>query len=126
MPLLRYFVFAGAGLLAALLIVSSWLPAPAPAEHDAHALDKTTIRINGDKPAYERVTIDTSLPTITPPAVQQSTVAEQDSNREAFAKMDDAAPAAPPVPLKRVAVRKRPKRAVVVMARPAGGLFDLW
>ncbi len=128
MPLLRYFLVAGSGLLLLLFLVSANLPAPVTRESDANALDKTTIRINGNKPVVERVTIDTSVPTTTPSAAEPSVIAAQDSTREAFAKMEDAsAPVAvPPIPVKKVAVRKRPKRSVVVTARPAGGLFDLW
>ncbi len=127
MPLLRYFVVAGTGLLLLLFLVSAYLPVPVTRQSDANGLDKTTIRINGDKPVFERVTIDTSVPTTMPPAVAAPVVAEQDSVREAFAKMDDASipVAAPPAPVKKVAVRKRPKRSVIVTARSAG-LFDLW
>ncbi|HEY0236898.1 MAG TPA: hypothetical protein VGC86_17865 [Afipia sp.] len=141
MPVLRYFVVAGAGLLALLFMVSVWLPAPVVTERDASGLDKTTIRISAEKPVAERVTIDTSVPSVTPPALS---VAEQPSapsvasdardesqdksRRDALARMDDGQAVAPvvtpPAPVKKVAVRKHPKRPVV-MARPAG-LFDLW
>ncbi len=134
MPVLRYFFFAGAGLLVLLFAVSAYLPAPVTVQRDAASLDKTTIRISGDKPAAERVTIDTSVPTIVPPAMQPAAVADAqtDSKSDAYARMDDAAsvepvttPVAPPAPVKKVAVRKHPKRPVVVVARPAG-LFALW
>ncbi len=149
MPVLRYFVVAGAGLLALLFIVSAWLPAPAFTERDARSLDKTTIRISGEKPVAERVTIDTSEPTVMPPVAAmpggESPVAQNDaqdelqdkvqdkledkSRRDALARMDDEQAAAPvvthPAPVKKAAARKHPKRPVVVMARPSG-LFDLW
>ncbi|WP_425530529.1 hypothetical protein, partial [Stenotrophomonas maltophilia] len=82
-------------------------------ERDASGVDKTTIRISGEKPAAERVTIDTSVPTppapvaavpaAEPSAVERS-VAQSDaqneaqedkSRREALARMDDAQAAAP-------------------------------
>ena len=141
MPVLRYFVVAGAGLLALLFVVNAWLPAPVITERDANGLDKTTIRINGDKPVAERVTIDTSVPTIVPPVAALSVapgVSQADSQgespRDALARMDDAAvivseatphAAAQPAPLKKIAARKPPKKRPIVVARPAG-LFDLW
>jgi hypothetical protein len=136
MPVLRYFVFAGAALLALLFAVNAYLPAPVTAQRDASNLDKTTIRINGTAPVAERVTIDTSIPTIVPPAAQPAALAsaQDDSKRDAYARMDDEASvehaatpvAAPQTPVKKVAARKHPKpRPVVVMARPAG-LFALW
>ncbi len=140
MPILRYFVVAGVGLLALLFMVNAWLPAPVITERDASVLDKTTIRINGEKPVSERVTIDTSVPTITPPVaalpVAEPSVAQSDaqaemqdkSRRDALARMEDAQVAppvvTPPVSAKKVAARKHPKRPVV-LARPSG-LFDLW
>ena len=138
MPLLRYFVIAGASLLALLFIVSAWLPAPAVRESNPGALDKTTIRIGGNPSTFERVTIDTSVPTTQAPAVASTdgalpVVAEpivtvQYPAREAFAKMEDApaAAAAPSAPPKKVAARKHPRRAVVATPRPFGGLFALW
>lgn len=136
MPLLRYFVVAGTGLVILLFLVSAQLPKPVNVARDANPIDKTTIRITGSKPALERVTIDTSLPTIIPPAAEPPVVAAQDlnrrdSNRDAFAEMEDTPPetAAPvahmPAPVKKAAARKRPKRSIIVTARPAG-LFDLW
>ncbi len=134
MPLLRYFVVAGTGLLLLLFVVSAYLPAPVTRQSDANALDKTTIRINGDKPVAERVTIDTSLPTITPAVVAAAAVQEEtqdDSKRNALARMEDAPPPVaavvtpPPARVKKVAIRKRPRRSAVVLARPTG-FFDLW
>lgn len=140
MPVLRYFVVAGVGLLALLFVVSAWLPAPVTTRPDASGFDRTTIRISGDKPVSDRVTIDTSVPTVTPPvaaapeaepSIVQSESQEkpQDTSRQdALARMEDAQAAAPvatpPVPAKKVAARRHPKRPVMV-ARPPG-LFALW
>ncbi|RTL52860.1 MAG: hypothetical protein EKK40_06830 [Bradyrhizobiaceae bacterium] len=137
MPVLRYFVVAGAGLLALLFVASAWLPASVVTEHDASGLDKTTIRISGDRPAAERVTIDTSVPTITPPAApvvaQEESKQDElkdDSRREALARMDNSASAenatasavSAPMPVKKAAHKHR-KRPATAAAQP---LFALW
>ena len=140
MPVLRYFVVAGVGLIALLFAVSAWLPAPVTTERDSSGFDRTTIRISGEKPVSDRVTIDTSIPTVMPPVaaapVAEPSVVQGDaqpesqdkSRQDALARMDDAqsaAPvAAPPAAAKKVAARKHPKRPAVMPRRE--GLFALW
>ena len=66
MPVLRYFVFVGAALLALLLVVGQAFPAlpTAPVTDDA-ATDVSTIRIRSDRKWPDRVVFDTSAPALT-------------------------------------------------------------
>jgi hypothetical protein len=66
MPLLKYFGSAGTALLL-LLFGLNWL-VPQTAEGPVRSgVDRTVIRISSVERLPERVTIDTSLPTIVPP-----------------------------------------------------------
>lgn len=69
MPLLRYFIFVGGGLLALLFGVSAYVPnLPAvEASKSAVAADLSIIRIHSDRKWPERIVFDTSLPTKPPP-----------------------------------------------------------
>jgi hypothetical protein len=66
MPIIRYIVCTGTGLLALLIIVNWFLPEPAtePA-HDI--IERPVIRIASIQQLPERIVIDTSQPTIVPP-----------------------------------------------------------
>jgi hypothetical protein len=60
MPLLRYFLFVGASLLALLLVANAALPsAPAP-EGLTSATDLPPVRIHSERKLPERVVFDTS------------------------------------------------------------------
>jgi hypothetical protein len=98
MPLMRYFVFVGGGLLVLLLIVSACLPALPVATNSQPTAELPTIRILSDRKWPERVVFDTSHPTIVPapaavvaeaPAPPKSADAEpaKAQVREAFAQM---------------------------------------
>jgi len=69
MPLGRYFAFIGSMLLALLFLADWYLPQPAamPARTD---VDRTVIRLHSSHKWPERIVIDTSLPTIVPPAAR--------------------------------------------------------
>ena len=72
MPLLRYFLFVGAALLALLFVVDAYLP-KLPVADRANATNTaantatgvSVIRIHSDRKWPERVEFDTSLPAVT-------------------------------------------------------------
>jgi hypothetical protein len=142
-PIARYFIFVG-GTLAALLFVAGWcLPTPPAMFADQLAIDRTIIRIKSAHKWPERVVLDTSHPTIKPPAVeelpavqpvrQSSDEAGNQSNLEAMAQLEpDSQPAAvdhptlhPTLQVKRgVARTARSKRRIarqLARAEAAGG-----
>src|SRR4051812_34249199 len=75
MPLVRYFLGVGGTLLALLFALNAYLATPAaspeavaaPAAADADQF-KPMVRIHSAQKLPERIVIDTSLPTIVPPA----------------------------------------------------------
>jgi hypothetical protein len=97
-PIARYFIFVG-GTLAVLLFFADWyLPTPSPvfAVHQ-HDIDRTIIRIRSAHKWPEKVVLDTSHPTMTPPAAEEpppvqsfrlaSDEAGNQSNLEAMAQL---------------------------------------
>jgi hypothetical protein len=93
-PLARYFITVG-GTLAALLFIASWcLPTPPALFAEGMAIDRTTIRIRSARKWPEKIVLDTSQPTITPPAIEQPLAMElpleearNRSNLEAMAQI---------------------------------------
>jgi hypothetical protein len=76
MPIFRYFIFVGGALLALLFAVNLALPNTPEGETIlTSGGDLPLIRIHSDHKLPERVVLDTSQPTIVPPAVQVATVA---------------------------------------------------
>ena len=75
MPVMRYFLFVGAALLALLLVAGEVFPT-APAESAVQgtstASDLSVIRIHSDRKWPERVVFDTSIPTIIPARTQMA------------------------------------------------------
>jgi hypothetical protein len=70
-PLARYFITVG-GALAALLFIASWcLPTPPALFAEGLAIDRATIRIRSARKWPEKIVLDTSQPTITPPSIEQ-------------------------------------------------------
>jgi hypothetical protein len=67
-PIASYLIFVG-GALAALLFIPGWcLPKPPAMFADqAPAIDRAIIRIKSARKWPEKVVLDTSQPTITPP-----------------------------------------------------------
>ena len=141
MPIARYFIFVG-GTLTALLFIAGWcLPTPPAMFADQQlAIDRTIIRIKSAHKWPEKVVLDTSHPTITPPPVeepaaaqsvrQSSDQAENQSNLEAMAQLEpDAQPAAvnhhPALQVKRAVARTaRSRRRMtrrVARAETGGG-----
>jgi hypothetical protein len=102
MPLGRYFAFIGSVLFALLFLADWYLPQPAamPARAD---VDRTVIRLHSGHKWPERIVIDTSLPTIVPPAAKVAdTVPARPppagrSPREAFALAASAQATAPAI-----------------------------
>ena len=73
MPVMRYFLFVGAALLALLLVageVFSTAPAESAVQGTSAASDLSVIRIHSDRKWPERVVFDTSIPTIVPAPTQ--------------------------------------------------------
>jgi hypothetical protein len=145
MPVLRYFVFVGAALLALLFVVGWELP-PSPAVEAASATDLTTIRIRSDRKWPERIVFDTSAPTIVAAPTQTASVAPvaaapgrvadaltKVTARDAFAQLtpsDLKKPEAKPVQKRKVAKRHVNPPAtnpptMLMAQRPQFGLFGL-
>jgi hypothetical protein len=94
MPIFRYFVFVGGALLALLLAVDFVLPSQPVAQAVASTVsnDQPLIRIRSDRHLPERVVLDTTQPTIVPPAVKTAAVVApqppvQDGTSAALAEM---------------------------------------
>jgi hypothetical protein len=138
-PIARYFIFVG-GTLAALLLIAGWcLPTPPAMFANQLAIDRTIIRIKSARKWPEKVVLDTSQPTITPPAVEEPTAAQSvrlppdepgdESNLEAMAQLkpyrQPAAVDHPTLQIKRgVARTARSKRRItrrLARAETGGG-----
>jgi hypothetical protein len=147
MPVLRYFMFVGAALVALLFVVGAELPASPAVEAANAAPDLSTIRIHSDRKWPERVVFDTSAPrivaaptqtaSVTPAIATPERVAEVSTKvtaRDAFAQLTPAdlkKPEAKPVQKRKVAKRRaNPPTmlnppAMLVAQRPQFGLFGL-
>jgi hypothetical protein len=127
-PIARYFIFVG-GTLAALLFIPGWLLPKPPAmfADQSVALDRAVIRIKSAHKWPEKVILDTSQLTITPPVIVdppaiQSAIpllsdkAPDRSNLEAMALLKpDTQPAAinhPTLQIKRGVARAARSRRV--------------
>ena len=76
MPIARYFIIVG-GTLAALLFIAGWcLPTPPAMFAHQLAIDRLIIRIKSARKWPEKVVLDTSQATITPPAVEEPPAAQ--------------------------------------------------
>src|ERR1700694_1989063 len=76
-PIARYFVVVGSAL-AALLLIAGWsLPEPPPSFPDRpEIIERAAIRIKSAHKWPEKVILDTSQPTMAPPAVEQPPAAQ--------------------------------------------------
>jgi hypothetical protein len=151
MPVMRYFLYVGAALLALLFVAGEAFPTlpvtPTVQASDTAAADVPMIRIHTDRKWPERVVFDTSAPTIVPTQTQIAkneagaaapvTVADASTKvtaRDAFAQLV-------PTELKKPAVKPQQKRKVakrrvappaaptmLVAQRPSFGLFanNIW
>ena len=100
MPLARYFLFVGVALLALLFAVDAYLPKLPATEASTAGADLSVIRIHSAQKWPERVVIDTTLPTITPPTTAMrvvnippaslASVPEKSRVREAVAQAQSA------------------------------------
>lgn len=135
MPLARYFVFAGGGLMA-LLFVADFFSPKAVAEsgvHSAGPVDKTTLRIRSEQKFPERIVFDTTQPTIVPKAAQtQSAQAELPGPapapeitasarvRETFAQFSPAEPKKADAVVKKKKTAKAPGQPMRFARSPFG------
>jgi hypothetical protein len=98
-PIARYLIFVG-GTLAALLLIANWcLPTPPAMFANQRVIDRSIIRIKSAHKWPEKVVLETSQPTITPPAVEQPPAAQSawlppdetgdQSNLEALAQLPE-------------------------------------
>ena len=142
MPLARYFVFVGGGLLALLFVVAAVLPQvpAADANRTDTAVDKPIIRIHSDRKWPERVVFDTSIPTIVPAQTVKAEVAPAPPPpaivadvsakvrvREAFAQLAPPQPKRPEPKLQRkrkIAKSHAAPPMVQVAQQPRFGLFE--
>jgi hypothetical protein len=125
-PIARYFIFVGGTLAALLLIAGSCLPTPPAMFADQLAIDRTIIRIKSARKWPEKVVLDTSQPTITPPVIEEPSAAQSvwlppdearhKSNLEAMAQLKPDIPSAavdhPTLQIKRGAARTARSRRV--------------
>jgi hypothetical protein len=111
MPVMRYFLFVGVALLALFFAVDAYLPKMPVTEAPRAAADLSVIRIHSVQKWPERVVIDTTLPSITPPATAMRVVnippaslaeaPEKTRVREALAQPQPADPKRPEARRKR-------------------------
>ena len=144
MPVMRYFMFVGAALLALLFVVSAELPSPPVAKATNTAADVPMIRIHSDRKWPERVVFDTSarlaavapvqtasIAPVPPVPAERADVPTRLTTRDAYAQLTpvdlkkrEAKPAR-----KRRLVRKRVSPPTMLVAqRPQFGFFanNIW
>jgi hypothetical protein len=145
MPVLRYFVFVGAALLALLFVVAEAFPVLPTAQGVGvtAAADVPTIRIHTDRKWPERVVFDTSAPTIVPATVVAAVpvqpptptpagvadVGTKVTARDAFAQLTPSdLKKVKPQPKRKIAKRHVAPPPIQVAQRPQFGLFaiNLW
>ena len=90
MPLARYFMYVGGVLLALLLVVNAYLPAPPPIAERADA-EVPVIRIHSERKWPQPVVFDTSHPTIAP--AQPVQIAKTEAAKTEAAALAADAPA---------------------------------
>jgi hypothetical protein len=76
-PIARYFMVVGSALVV-LLLIASWILPESPERFPdrPEIIDRATIRIKSARKWPEKVVLDTSKPTITPPVVMDPPVAQ--------------------------------------------------
>jgi hypothetical protein len=149
MPLMRYFLFVGAALLALLFVAGEAFPTLPAVEVSNTAADLPMIRIHSDRKWPERVVFDTSIPTFVP---AQTQIAKNEPGvaapaqvavnsavdgstkvtaRDAFAQLvpsDLKKPDPKPQRKRRIAKRRVAPPTMLVAQRPQFGLFanNIW
>ena len=140
MPLLRYFMFVGGALLALLLIVAWASPTPPVAGTVASGGDVPPVRILSDRKWPERIVLDTSQQTITPPVLAAQALAPVDMStktraHESYAQLvpsdqkpADAVAKKPQSPKRRVARSHPVGRPMMMVQQPryAYGWYTMW
>src|SRR6185437_7456255 len=145
MPVLRYFVFVGAALLALLFVVGAELPPSTVVQAGNETPDLSTIRIHSDRKWPARVVFDTSAPTIVPAPTQTASaapaaaaqpervadVSTKVTARDAYAQVTPAdlkKPEAKRAHKRRIAKRRPGPPPMLVAQRPQFGLFanNIW
>src|SRR4029077_9481605 len=111
MPVVRYFLFVGVALLAFLFAADAYLPKMPAAESPRATADLSVIRIHSVQKWPERIVLDTTLSTITPPPtamrvgnIPPASLAEAPEKgpmREALAQVQPADPKRPEARRKR-------------------------
>src|SRR5450631_828478 len=101
-PIARYFTVVGSALVVLLWIADWCLPTPPAMFAKQLVIDRSIIRIKSARKWPEKVVLDTSQPTIIPPAVEGPPVAQwvrlppdeagDQSNLEAMAQLEPDAP----------------------------------
>jgi hypothetical protein len=75
-PIARYFMVVGSALVSLLQIAGWSLPEATPSFPDRPDIDRATIRIRSEHKWPERIVLDTSRSTMTPPAVKDPPAAQ--------------------------------------------------
>jgi hypothetical protein len=120
MPWVRYFFFGAAALIGLLFISDAFLPKEAVAVGPDAAAERPMVRIQSDQRWPERIVMDTSQPTISPPqtvlpvvAAAPKAVADIDTTTapmEAYAQMQSVAPKKPDKAIKKARIAKVHRR----------------
>jgi hypothetical protein len=98
MPLMRYFLFVGAALIALLFVFGAAVPTVPVADQAENAIDLPVIRIHSDRKWPERIVFDTRVPPAVPALTQASAAVEAKARvLDAFAQLQPPAPKQPAV-----------------------------
>jgi hypothetical protein len=106
MPVRRYIAWVGTTLLALLYLADWFLPKSLPAL-TPDAIAKPVIRIASVQQPPERIIIDTSQPTITPPPMVQEAVASKPLPMQSYASVPPASAIADPDHKKRKQAKRQ-------------------
>ncbi|MDE2329206.1 MAG: hypothetical protein KGK16_00250 [Bradyrhizobium sp.] len=144
MPVMRYFLFVGAALLALLFVVSAAMPSPPVVKATNTAADLPMIRIHSERKWPERLVFDTSAKPVVVAPVQTASIApippapalRTDAStkltaRDAFAQatpVDLQKQQAKPARKRRVARKHVSPPTMLVAQRPQFGFFanNIW
>ncbi|MBU6464102.1 MAG: hypothetical protein KGI99_18485 [Bradyrhizobium sp.] len=145
MPVMRYFLFVGAALLALLFVVSAELPSSPVVKATNTAADLPMIRIHSDRKWPERVVFDTSAKPVVVAPVQTASIAPAPpvpaqaadvpttrlTARDAYAQLTPAdlkKREAKPARKRRVARKRVSPPTMLVAQRPQFGFFanNIW
>ena len=135
MPLARYFFGVGGTLLALLLVVNAYAPAPVVASAEVADAYKPVVRIHSTQKLPERIVMDTSIPTFVPPP---AVVAQAPAKAPVLNAMAQISPSEakqlepkkpePKAPPKRRVAKRQVRQPMVVYAQapPPRWDFDLF